>query len=92
MMVQKTIAFIQGISTDEFYISMNRGVQEAAAKYGYKVLVDGPTKWDYTMQTPIVETMIARRPDIILIAPNHSVSMIASFTESCKCRNSCNHR
>ncbi len=78
----KTIAFIQGISTDEFYISMNRGVQEAAAKYGYKVLVDGPTKWDYTMQTPIVETMIARKPDIILIAPNHSVSMIAPLQKA----------
>lgn len=78
----KTIAFVQGLSIDEFYISMNRGVQEAAAKYGYKVLVDGPTKWDYTMQTPIVETMIARKPDILIIAPVHSDSMIAPLMKA----------
>lgn len=78
----KTVAFIQGISTDEFYISMKRGVQEVCDKYGYNLIVDGPTKWDYTMQTPIVETMIAKRPDVILIAPNHSDSMIAPLMKA----------
>jgi ribose transport system substrate-binding protein len=73
----KTIAFVQGLSTDEFYISMKRGVQEMCDELGYKLIVDGPTKWDYTMQTPIVETMIARKPDLMIIAPVHSDSMIA---------------
>ena len=78
----KTIAFVQGISTDEFYISMKRGVQEICDKYGYNLIVDGPTKWDYTMQTAIVETMIAKKPDLMLIAPNHSDSMIAPLMKA----------
>ena len=78
----KTVAFVQGLSNDEFYISMKRGVQEQCDKYGFDLIVDGPTKWDYTMQTPIVETMIAKKPDIMIIAVNHADSMIAPLQKA----------
>lgn len=70
------LAFIPGLTTDEFYISMNRGIQDKAAELGYKeVLFQGAAEWDYTKQTPVLESMITKQVDFIFIAPNHVDSM-----------------
>lgn len=72
-----SIAFIQGVAGDEFYISMQCGVQEAAAELGATVDVQGPAEWDPTLQKPIVDAVTAKKPDAILIAPNDLTAMEA---------------
>lgn len=64
------IAFIQGVIGDEFYISMECGVRDAADELGVDVSVQGPQKWDPALQQPILTSVTASDPDAILIAPN----------------------
>ena len=55
---------------DEFYISMECGVQDAAAELGATVNVQGPDAFDATLQNPIIDAVVASGPDAILVAPN----------------------
>ncbi|KIQ16039.1 MULTISPECIES: ABC transporter substrate-binding protein [unclassified Rhodococcus (in: high G+C Gram-positive bacteria)] len=73
----KKLAFIQGVSGDEFYISMQCGIQDAAEAAGYTVDVQGPAKFDPTLQKPIVDSVVASRPAAILIAPTDVSAMQA---------------
>ena len=41
---EKKIAFIQGVAGDQFYITMQCGAQDEAAKLGVKVNTQGPQK------------------------------------------------
>lgn len=71
------ITFIQGVAGDEFYISMQCGVEEAAAAAGAKVTVQGGAERDATLQKPIVDAVVASAPDALLIAPNDVTAMQA---------------
>src|SRR3954447_1534961 len=63
------LSFIQGVAGDEFYITMQCGIQAEAAKLGVKVTTQGPQKFDPTLQKPIVDSAVAAKPDAILVAP-----------------------
>nr|KEP24456.1 ribose ABC transporter substrate-binding protein [Georgenia sp. SUBG003] len=65
-----SVAFIQGVIGDNFYISMECGVRAAAEELGVDVSVQGPQKWDPALQQPILSSVSANQPDAILIAPN----------------------
>ncbi len=71
------IAFIQGVSGDEFYISMQCGIEAAAESAGITVDTQGPAKFDPTLQKPIVDSVVASRPSAILIAPTDVAAMQA---------------
>ncbi len=75
----KHIVFVQGVAGDEFYITMGKGMKEACDAAGYELEILGAAKWDYTLQTPIVESLVAKASeiDMVCIAPVHSDSMIA---------------
>ena len=44
------LQFIQGVTGDQFYITMQCGVQAEAAKLGVTVKTQGPQKFDPTLQ------------------------------------------
>ena len=69
------LSFIQGVAGDEFYISMQCGIEAEAAKLGVKVNTQGPQKFDPTLQKPIVDSVVASKPDAILIAPTDVTAM-----------------
>ena len=69
------LSFIQGVAGDEFYISMQCGIQAEASKLGVKVNTQGPQKFDPTLQKPIVDSVVASNPDAILIAPTDVTAM-----------------
>lgn len=75
----KHIVFIQGVAGDEFYITMGKGIQAACDEAGFTLDIQGAPKWDYTLQTPIVEALVAKASeiDMVIMAPVHSDSMIA---------------
>ena len=66
----ENIVFIQGVKGDGFYITMDCGVRAEAKKLGAKVTTEGPAKFDATLSRPILEAVVAKKPDAILIAPN----------------------
>ena len=71
------VQFIQGVQGDEFYITMQCGVQAEAAKLGVTVKTQGPQKFDPTLQKPILDSVVAAKPDAILIAPTDVTAMQA---------------
>ena len=71
-----TVALIPGLTTDGFYISMRRGAQLAADAIGAELIWQGAAEWNTSLQVPVVEAMIARRPHVILIAPNDKDQLI----------------
>ncbi|MCW2943923.1 MAG: hypothetical protein JWR24_640 [Actinoallomurus sp.] len=72
----KTISFVPGVSGDSFYITMQCGIQAEAAKNGLKVDMQAPQQFDASLQTPIVDGVIARKPAGMLIAPTDAKAMV----------------
>ncbi|MET0416773.1 MAG: ABC transporter substrate-binding protein [Actinoplanes sp.] len=69
------IQFIQGVTGDEFYITMQCGAEAEAAKLGVTLKTQGPQKFDPTLQKPILDSVVAAKPDAILIAPTDVTAM-----------------
>jgi ribose transport system substrate-binding protein len=81
---KKSIAFIQGVAGDQFYITMQCGIQAEAKKLGATVKVQGPEKFDPTLQKPIVDSVVASKPDAILVAPTDVSAMQAPLEAASK--------
>src|SRR6266581_6699930 len=65
------MTFIQGVAGDGFYVTMGCGIQAEAKKLGNVTTnTQGPSKFDATLQNPIIQSVTAAHPDAILIAPN----------------------
>jgi ribose transport system substrate-binding protein len=71
------LQFIQGVAGDEFYITMQCGMEAEAAKLGVSVKTQGAQKFDPTLQKPIVDSVAAGKPDAILVAPTDVTAMQA---------------
>ena len=62
------IALVLGVQKESFYITMQKGAQAMANQLGVSLVTDAPAQFDPALQTVIVEAMIAKRVDAILIA------------------------
>ena len=60
---------------DQFYITMQCGAQDEAAKLGVTLNTQGPQKFDPTLQKPIVDSSVAAKPDALLVAPTDVQAM-----------------
>ncbi len=79
---QYTIGFIPGITTDAFYISMLKGARAEAAKLGVTLDIQGAAQWNYTLQTPIVQSMISKKVNLLIIAPNDANAMFSPLNQA----------
>jgi ribose transport system substrate-binding protein len=66
----KNITLMVGVKGDPFYVSMQCGAQAAASKLGYKLRVQGPDKFDATLQNPLLDAVASSKPAALLVAPN----------------------
>lgn len=66
----KKLTFIQGVAGDGFYVTMGCGMKAEAKKSGATVNIQGPTKFDATLQNPIIQSVTAAKPDALMIAPD----------------------
>jgi ribose transport system substrate-binding protein len=71
-----TIALVVGVQGDAFYITMERGARAKAEELGVDLIVDGPAQFNAVLQTPIVDAMIARGVDALLVAATDKQAMI----------------
>ncbi len=71
-----TIALIPGLTTDAFYITMHKGAQAAADALGDTLTFQGAPDFNPVTQVPVLDAVIARHPDAILIAPTDKVQLI----------------
>jgi ribose transport system substrate-binding protein len=77
-----TVAFVQGFTTDEYYVSEKCGFEAAAKKLGLEAMVDGPANFDPVEQTPVLRAVIRKKPDAILLDPTDSKAMVAPIQEA----------
>ena len=71
-----TIALIPGLTTDAFYITMRKGAQAAADALGVNLVFQGAPDFNPVTQVPVLDAVIARHPDAILIAPTDKVQLV----------------
>jgi ribose transport system substrate-binding protein len=71
------IGFLAGVQ-DPFYFTMQRGAAQAAADLGVELVVQIPDNWNTTVQTPMLEAMVARGDlDFLFLAPVDKEAMVA---------------
>jgi ribose transport system substrate-binding protein len=73
---QLTIALIPGLTTDAFYITMQKGAQAAADVLGVELVFQGAADFNPVTQVPVLDAVIARAPDAILIAPTDTTQLV----------------
>jgi ribose transport system substrate-binding protein len=71
-----TIALIPGLTTDGFYITMRKGAQAAADALGVNLVFQGASDFNPVTQVPVLDAVIAKKPDAILIAPTDKVQLV----------------
>ncbi len=71
-----TIALVPGLTTDAFYITMQKGAQAAADALGVELVFQGAPDFNPVTQVPVLDAVIARAPDAILIAPTDKTQLI----------------
>ncbi len=71
------IGFLAGVQ-DPFYFTMQRGAAQAAADLGAELVVQIPDNWNATVQTPMLDAMVARGDlDFLFLAPVDKEAMVA---------------
>ena len=77
-----TIALVPGLTTDAFYITMRKGAEHAAKALGVELIFQGGPEFNPTVQVPVLNAVIARQPDAILIAPTDKQQLIAPLKQA----------
>jgi ribose transport system substrate-binding protein len=78
-----TIVLIPGEDgANFFYIPMACGAQAAAYELGVTLRVEIPEYWDATLQTDLLATVEATKPDAILIVPTDRTGLIAPIQDA----------
>ena len=71
-----TFGFVFGVD-DPFYTTMQKGTQEKADELGINVIFQTPEKWAVDVQTPIIESLVARGDiDLLVVVPVDTEAMI----------------
>ena len=71
-----TIALIPGLTTDAFYITMRKGAEAAAKAIDATLVFQGGPDFNPVTQVPVLDAVIAKKPDAILIAPTDKDQLI----------------
>jgi ribose transport system substrate-binding protein len=61
---------------------MQCGAQQAAQAAGATLEVAAPDEFDASLQTPVVNAVVAKKPDAILVAPTDTKAMIPPLTQA----------
>jgi len=77
----KNLVLMPGVKAEPFYISMQCGAEEEAAKLGYQLDTQAPDQFEAALQTPIVTGVLATRPAGVLIAPTDDVALANPMTQ-----------
>jgi ribose transport system substrate-binding protein len=79
---QYKLTLVQGVKGDQFYVTMQCGAQQAAQAAGATLEVAAPDEFDASLQTPVVNAVVAKKPDAILVAPTDTKAMIPPLTQA----------
>ncbi|WP_433705590.1 ABC transporter substrate-binding protein [Paraburkholderia sacchari] len=69
-------------TADPFYFAMQRGAERAAKETRVQLLFQVPKAWNTTEQVPILNALIAKHPDVLLVSPVDKQQLIAPLKEA----------
>jgi ribose transport system substrate-binding protein len=76
------VGFLAG-TNDPFYLTMERGAQAAADRFGVDLVTQIPQTWNVTAQTPMLDAMVARGDlKYLFTAPVDKDAMIAPLQKA----------
>jgi ribose transport system substrate-binding protein len=78
----KTLTYLPGVAGDNFYISVECSARAEAKKLGYSLDVQAPQKWDATLQRPILDAAIAKKPGALIVTPTDESSLQTSLEQA----------
>jgi ribose transport system substrate-binding protein len=82
MSTGRKFGFLAGVQ-DPFYFTMQRGAELAAKRFGNELVVQVPDKWNTTVQTPMLDAMVARGDlKFLFLAPVDTQAMIAPLQKA----------
>ena len=76
------IALIPGLTADGFYVTMHHGAEAAAKAVGAELIYQGAAEWNVSLQVPVLDAVIAKKPHAIMIAPTDKVQLIAPLKKA----------
>jgi ribose transport system substrate-binding protein len=71
------VVYIPGLTGNPFYSTVACGAKSVAGKLGVDFSVQGAPTFAVTAQTPVVEAVVAAKPDAIMISNDDPKAMIA---------------
>ncbi|HEY3735157.1 MAG TPA: ABC transporter substrate-binding protein [Streptosporangiaceae bacterium] len=66
---KKTMQLTVGNASDPFYVTMECGAEQEAAKLGVKLTMNGPAAFDVPQQKPFIDNAEVTKPNALLVAP-----------------------
>ena len=72
-----SVTLIVGTTSDAFYQTMNCGAEAEANLLGMSYTYAGPSTFTPSQQIPIVNSVTAKHPDAVLIAPTSTTALVA---------------
>ncbi|OOF55874.1 substrate-binding domain-containing protein [Rodentibacter genomosp. 2] len=77
------VALLMKTLSNEYFISMKQGAEETAKKMNVDLTIQVAEKEDSTEQlVGLVENMIAKKVDAIIVTPNDSIAFIPAFQKA----------
>jgi ribose transport system substrate-binding protein len=73
---KKSIVYVPGLTGNPFYSTVACGAKSVAAKNNVDFSVQGAPEWNVAKQTAIVNAIISKKPDAIMISHNDPKAMI----------------
>ena len=78
----KSVALIGGVKNSPFYSAIDCGAKSEAAKLGIAYTYAAPETFDAAAQLPVLSSVIAGRPQAILIAPTDRTAMFGPMHQA----------
>ena len=70
------ITLVTGEQRDPFYVTMADGAKAKAAELGVTLSWQAPTAWDATLQIPVINAVLASKPQFLIAVPDGETALI----------------
>ena len=78
----KNLTYLPGVAGDNFYISVGCAAKVEAKKLGYKLDIQAPQKFDATLQRPILDSAVAKKPAALIVTPTDESALQLSLEQA----------
>ena len=75
------VAFVAGMNTDPFFITIRNGIEAEAERLGVELNLSfqGSAAFDQALQIPLLDSVLATEPDFLIVAPVNAEALSPSL-------------